>query len=123
MPERNSRRSPDRARALRLLPARTSHGIVGATRCKARLPTAQRAGAFPRRGSGADDACRKEFPAAVLIEPGHFACCLHAHRTALSAPRAEKLGSPQRSGLIMTASPATNLARLMRRLDDFNRIG
>jgi peptide/nickel transport system ATP-binding protein len=47
--------------------------------------------AFAPRCNQAIEACRKTVPEAVVVEPGHFACCLRAQPAASSAPRAQAL--------------------------------
>ena len=55
--------------------------------------------AFAPRCSQAIEACRKTMPAAVVIEPGHVACCLRAQPEEVSSQRAETL-SCHTAGLI-----------------------
>jgi len=51
--------------------------------------------AFAPRCSQALEACRKAVPDAVVIEPGHFACCLRAQpAAAFTSARAEKTVLP-----------------------------
>jgi len=50
--------------------------------------------AFAPRCSQAIEECRKTIPDAVVIEPGHFACCLRAQPAAFSSTRAEKIVLP-----------------------------
>jgi peptide/nickel transport system ATP-binding protein len=50
--------------------------------------------AFAPRCSQAIEECRKTVPDAVVIEPGHFACCLRARPAAFSSTRAEKIVLP-----------------------------
>src|SRR5262245_7608932 len=45
--------------------------------------------AFAPRCGQAIEACRKAMPDAVLIEPGHVACCLRAQPAAILSERAE----------------------------------
>jgi peptide/nickel transport system ATP-binding protein len=47
--------------------------------------------AFAPRCNQVIEACRKAVPEAVVVEPGHFACCLRAEAAASSSARAQAL--------------------------------
>src|SRR5262245_8196333 len=47
--------------------------------------------AFAPRCNQAIEACRKSIPGPVVVEPGHFACCLRAEPAASSTSRAQAL--------------------------------